>query len=259
MKKRSVCWNITSRCNENCKFCYRIMTYIENDFERNKMILELLIKLKVNKITWTGGEALLYPHIEELMKISHMNGIKNNLITNGRELTKEKIDKIEPYLDYLTLSYDATDDRIHNLMGRGIEHGKHILDILEYVKNKDIKLKINTLVSKVNKKEIINIIQVIRNYNIERWKLFKFLPLRNNAIVNNQEFEVSEEKYEETVNAVKEKCGNHIKVISCKEEEIQDDYLLINPQGDFIITKDLNDQKIYDISDTDISKLKKYL
>ena len=42
MGKRSVCWNITSRCNENCKFCYRILTDSENDLEKNKKILEVL-------------------------------------------------------------------------------------------------------------------------------------------------------------------------------------------------------------------------
>ena len=42
MEKRSVCWNITSRCNENCKFCYRILTDSENDLEKNKKILEVL-------------------------------------------------------------------------------------------------------------------------------------------------------------------------------------------------------------------------
>lgn len=56
MKKRSVCWNITSKCNENCKFCYRVLTEQENDIEENKKILEVLAKLSVDKISWTGAK-----------------------------------------------------------------------------------------------------------------------------------------------------------------------------------------------------------
>lgn len=51
MERNSICWNITSRCNENCQFCYRIMCNKENTYEQNKRILDTLIKLKVDKIT----------------------------------------------------------------------------------------------------------------------------------------------------------------------------------------------------------------
>ena len=98
MEKRSVCWNITSRCNEICKFCYRILTDSENDFGKNKKILEVLAKLSVDKISWTGGETLLYPNLIELLKISKSYGIINNLLTNGKLLSKEKILELEPYI-----------------------------------------------------------------------------------------------------------------------------------------------------------------
>ena len=41
MEKRSICWNITSRCNENCKFCYRIIADNEISLEKNMEILKL--------------------------------------------------------------------------------------------------------------------------------------------------------------------------------------------------------------------------
>ena len=132
MKKDSVCWNITSRCNENCQFCYRIMCRKENTYEQNNKILDMLIKLKINKISWTGGEALLYPHLFDLMKKAHYNNIKNNIITNGRLLTPKIIDKIEEYTDYITFSLDALNDNVNNCLGRGIEHGKNIIELLEY-------------------------------------------------------------------------------------------------------------------------------
>lgn len=260
-KSRSVCWNITSRCNENCKFCYRILTDKENDIEKNKKILELLIKLSVNKISWTGGEALLYPNLIELLKISKKKGIINNLITNGKELSKEKIIELEPYLDYITLSYDSNNNDTHRKMGRGEKHGDKVVEILDFIQrnNLKIKIKINTLVSKMNKNEVIEIGTTLKKYEIERWKLFRFIPLRNYASDNEKNFEISGEEFNYVTSNVKELYGSNINISECNENEIHSNYLLINSVGDFIVTENFKDKKIYNIKEENIDNLKKYL
>ncbi len=261
MEKRSICWNITSRCNENCKFCYRIIADNEISLEKNMEILKVLIELSVDKISWTGGEALLYPNLIELLKVAKKNGIKNNLITNGRELSKENICEIASYIDYLTLSYDSNSDDIHGLMGRGINHGKHIIEILDFINDEkiNIRIKINTLVSKMNKSGILDIANVLKKYQIERWKLFKFIPLRNYAIENKFNFEISDKEFNSIILNLKEIYSKSIKIVDCDEKNIQKNYLLINSLGDFIITEGLKDKKIYNINENNIDILKKYL
>ena len=93
--ERSVCWNITCKCNENCKFCFRFTDNNVLSFNENRKILDNLIKLNAKKITWTGGECLLYPHLFELMKLSHEAGIENILISNAVLLNKEKSNDIK--------------------------------------------------------------------------------------------------------------------------------------------------------------------
>lgn len=53
-------------------------------------------------------------------------------------------------------------------MGRGAEHGKKNIKILDFVKenNIDLKIKINTLVSKANIDEVINIGKTLDKYVI---------------------------------------------------------------------------------------------
>lgn len=261
MEKRSICWNITSRCNEICKFCYRIITDNESSLEKNMEILKVLIELSVDKISWTGGEALLYPNLIELLKVAKKNGIKNNLITNGRELSKENIHEIASYIDYLTLSYDSNSDDIHELMGRGMKHGKHIIEILDFINDEkiNIRIKINTLVSKMNKSGISDIANVLKNYQIERWKLFKFIPLRNCAIENKFNFEISDKEFNSIILNLRENYSKSIKIVDCNEQNIQKNYLLINSLGDFIITEGFKDKKIYNINENNIDILKKYL
>lgn len=258
MKRNSICWNITSRCNENCLFCYRIMCNKENTYEQNKKILNTLIKLKVDKITWTGGECLLYPYLFELMKIAHENNIKNNIITNGRNLTHNIIDEIEEFTDYITLSLDALDDDVNNNLGRGIDHGKHIIELLDYIQHKNIKVKLNSIVTKKNIENIKEVINIVKQYKIERWKLFKFISLRGKAIENQNEFEIDEKQYEKLINEIK-KEKLECPVVECKEEEIEKKYLLINPLGDVIITDNKEDKILCDFENIDIMKIEEIL
>ena len=66
MKEKEICWNITARCNQNCKYCHRFQNPKDLSFEDNNRILDNLIASGVKNITWTGGEALLVNGIDEL-------------------------------------------------------------------------------------------------------------------------------------------------------------------------------------------------
>ena len=70
MKEKEICWNITARCNQNCKYCHRFLNVKDLTFDENLTILKNLIDAEVNCITWTGGEALLLDGIDELLKYS---------------------------------------------------------------------------------------------------------------------------------------------------------------------------------------------
>lgn len=208
-----------------------------------------------------GGEALLYPNLVELLKISKSYGIINNLLTNGKLLSKEKIIELEPYLDYITLSYDSNNENTYKIMGRGEQHGKNVIQVLDFIKenNINIKIKVNTLVSRINKNEVVYIGEKLRKYNIERWRLFKFIPLRNCATSNSTNFEISNEEFSRIVSDVTDLCGKSIQISDRNEDIIQSHYLLINSVGDFIITENMQDKKIYNIEEENYEILKNYL
>lgn len=257
----NLCWNVTDRCNENCKFCYRFISYKENSFEDNLRILEYFKEIKVDKITWTGGEALLYPHIVDLIKMAKEAGIKNNLISNGRALTPDLILELKPYLDTLTLSLDSANDNVHNEMGRGIAHGENIIKILDFIKEKnlDYTVKINTILTNKNKSGFLDLVKVLSKYKIKRWKIFKFIPLRGFAYDHGEEFEISEKDFDIIVKKAQEyesvlKC----KVTMCKNQDFEN-YLLIDPIGNFIITKDNKDIHLGNLDTIDKEKVENLL
>ena len=81
----SVCWNVTNKCNENCKFCYRKISN-DNSLENNIKIFNNISNIKINKITFAGGEPLLYDKLFDLVDYIKKNNpdITLSITTNGK-------------------------------------------------------------------------------------------------------------------------------------------------------------------------------
>lgn len=243
MQEKEICWNITTKCNQNCRYCHRFLNIADLDIEENKKILMKLIRDNITDITWTGGEALLYPGLSELLKIAHENGIRNKLITNGIVLAgNEKMKSIYQYLDSLTLSIDSVSDKINKEIGRGEEHYKNIKQILEYLKGRNLNTTINTVLSQKNIQNIQELGEFLSQYDITAWRVFKFMPLRETAQINKEEFEITDDQFERSKQIFR-KFTKISKIEFRTEQDMEDKYVLIVANGDIIQTQDGKDVK----------------
>ena len=179
------------------------------------------------------------------MKISSKHGIKNKLITNGKLLTKETLDKIHKYLDSITLSIDSVDDNINESLGRGKNHFSVIKDILDYInlKGYDLKIRINTVICKKNLEKVDDLIYFLNNYKIYSWRIFKFMPLREKATKNKEEFEISIDRYNDIVKLIKDKT-NITNVDTRIETDMESKYILILANGNIVVTENSQDKII---------------
>ncbi len=243
--EKEICWNITSRCNQKCKYCHRFLNTVDLTYDENINILNNLEKNGVTSITWTGGEALLLNGIDDLLKLSYEKGIKNKIITNGKLLTKKRIDKIYKYLDSITLSIDSINDDINDSLGRGKSHFEEIKTILDYIKEKeyDVKVRINSVVCKNNINNFYDLTNFLNNYNIYSWRIFKFMPLRGTAVINKESFDISLSEYNEVVKYIK--SNSKIKNIDTRvQDDMEKKYVLILANGDIVITNKGKDEKV---------------
>ena len=234
-----LCWNITARCNENCKYCHRFLSPKDLTREENFKILNNIINSEVKNVTFTGGEALLMPYLSELILFCSDNNIKSKLITNGILFTEKFFNKIRNSLNYLNISLDSISKETNLLLGRGGEHFENIKKCLSLVANSQINLSINSVATKLNKNDLFELAKFLSNKNISEWRIFKFMPLREKAKVNEKEFEISQDEYEKLINDLLN--ISNLNIVTRQGEDFEKQYLLILANGDIVVTKDGQD------------------
>jgi radical SAM protein with 4Fe4S-binding SPASM domain len=147
---------VTGLCNLKCCHCYR-----KNDSMSNASLADIKERISNNEssnVIITGGEALLHPDIESILKFVKSTGRTCVLITNGVELLKNK--ELLRLVDVLNVSLDWPDERHDKNRGfKGLS--KRVIDSLKVLKHESgPKINIITTVFKENKDEIINLIKL---------------------------------------------------------------------------------------------------
>ena len=96
------------RCNLACTYC--------NEFDNSsdpvpidelRRRVDHLGRLRLSILTISGGEPLMHPDLEDLIRHTRHHGIIASLITNGYLLTRERIEALNAAgLEYLQISID---------------------------------------------------------------------------------------------------------------------------------------------------------
>lgn len=229
IKDKEVCLFITLKCNQRCKFCHRFNGNTTMDFEDIKKVIDKLTEEGVTNITFTGGEPFLHTNIIDIVKYAKEKGVKSKIISNGKILaTDPDKKKIYQYLDSLTLSLDTIDNKLNEEIGRGYDHFDNVKAVLESLKRNSLKVNINTVVSKMNLDKLEELGNFLKNYEINAWRSFKFIPLRETAKTNKDIFEIS--KIDFKVNKPLFTSFSNIKKIEFREDEDFERYILIKPE-----------------------------
>jgi len=246
-KKISVCWDITPRCNENCGFCYRNSQDKELTLKENIKILKNWVDVGAEKITFTGGEPLLYSNLFDLALFGtkYNKKLKLSLTTNGLLMTNwdkgkkictpniDLINKVADMFEWISIPLDASSADIECNMTRNPQHFQRTVFLIDYINSNypKLKIKINTLVSKVNYKSISSLFDLLREKDIKRWKLFHFMPSRGDAASNKEKFYISEELFSEVCNKLDTDQKPSMKVTVNSYKHFKDGYYYVSLDG----------------------------
>jgi radical S-adenosyl methionine domain-containing protein 2 len=225
----TVSFHIVKPCNMKCKFCYATFDDMhvgpQMELPEAFEIITKLAEAGVKKITFAGGEPLLYKHIEQVIAKAKNLGVTTSIITNGSLLTTEWLTKMRPYLDWVGVSVDSLSEITQQRIGRITKDTVQYYELISGIKKFGYKLKINTVVNAFNWGESMN--YFIDWAKPDRWKVFQALRVEGQNDNQWDEVKVEDWQYQSFID-------NHNMQKSLVIEDnrlMTGSYLLIDPLG----------------------------
>lgn len=230
-----VYFRITSRCNNDCKYCYGPKKVRALRFKRLKKVFDLFSKNKVKGVVLTGGEPLIHKDIARIFKALKKHHLKIFLDTNGDWFFKYR-KEIQKNVSVLGLPLDFASDVSY----RHKNHFRKIKTILDWYNETKEKplLRIGTVVTKDNFQELPKIAEFLKNYKIDLWKIYQFIPIGLSATKNRKSLDIREKIFEKVTSEIKEKYSSYFKIAISKRKERSDAYFMINPNGQVVMPTD---------------------
>ena len=168
--------SVIDRCNFRCSYCMPEEDFAKHyafvakenwlGFDEIQRLVHLFVQLGVKKIRLTGGEPLLRPQLEDLIKnLTGIAGIEDLALTTNGSLLAEMASKLKNAgLKRLTVSLDTLDSRIfHKMNGNKSSVGQVIEGIQAAQACGFESIKINVVVQKgVNDHTILDLVKYFR-------------------------------------------------------------------------------------------------
>lgn len=249
MKPHVINFHITNRCNYQCKHCFARFNQRELSLDEAKRVIDSIeeyfkeAQLKNSRINLAGGEPLIYPYIDEIIDYISSKGIKVSMITNGSLLTEERVEKWKGKVETIGISIDAKSKEINEKIGRCTKNGPLDLTRLKGVCDKihklGIKLKINTVISKVNLKE--DLLSIYKQLKPDKVK-YLCVHIIENKNSQMQSIVPSKEEFDKFVEM--NTYDNNCQVVIENSGYMTNSYFMINPQGQ-VYMNDNGIEKLY--------------
>ena len=229
----AVNFHLLLACNMACTHCFAANLSGKRLPTKDAVkVVRMISKAGFEKINFAGGEPMLHPGLDRLIRAAKEGGMTTSIVTNGTRITKRWLDGISPYLDWLAFSIDSARPDTHDVSGRTT--GKGPMPAAEYlrlcgaIKKRGIRLKINTVVTTYNHHE--RMAGFVSEARPERWKIMQALHV-DGQNDHSLGFEVTAEQFRAYI----ERNGplEGIVVVPEDNELMTGSYAMVDPEGRF--------------------------
>lgn len=157
----TVSWAITRRCRQKCTYCGVVVPKKELSTAEVFTIIDKLSHFGTERISLTGGEALLREDLGDIIDYARSRDIVCAVNTNG-DLLKQVLPKLSN-VERITMSFDGPDE-VHKKLRRG---NSHHLDVIKLCRTARIPIVLTTVLSKLNLDAIDYILDTAQQHNIK--------------------------------------------------------------------------------------------
>jgi radical S-adenosyl methionine domain-containing protein 2 len=240
----AVNWHLEPACNYACDFCYAPLIEQRKlprlDEAPGVTLIRSIAMSGAEKINFVGGEPMLHPHIGPWIAAAKHVGMTTSIVSNGTRMTEDWLRRMRPYLDWLGLSIDASNDEMHALLGRCLkgekragksEHLKRCLRVWRTAQALGYGLKLNTVVTSVNADDDMS--GLVAKLKPHRWKIFRVLHIEGEndgrvdpLLITGDQFE----RYVRRHRIALEHLGK-IEIVAEDNEDMLGTYAMVDPQG----------------------------
>ncbi|MDM8242812.1 radical SAM protein [Phocaeicola barnesiae] len=115
---------LTNKCNLSCPHCYMFSGKAEgnelNTQEIKKLISDFAKISNGTSITFSGGEPTIRNDFDEIIRTAYELGLEVKILTNGTQLSSERISAISKYISSVQISIDGFSEKSNSLVrGKG--------------------------------------------------------------------------------------------------------------------------------------------
>ena len=239
-------YHLTNSCNYCCTHCFgKFSDKAALTYEKACLVIDNIARyfaknnIQDGRINLAGGEPLICNYLDELIDYIDAYGIKVSIITNGSLLTVERIVKWKDKVNCIGLSIDSALEETNVKIGRCCNNKalvtKQLVRITQAIHRNGIRLKINTVVSKLNANEDMR--ELYKRLKPDKLKLLQVEMVEG---INDcaRGIEISRKAFDEFCKRHKNSCHN---IVFEHADDMENSYLMINPSGEV----QLNDKGKY--------------
>ncbi len=162
---------LTNKCNLRCKHCYGGFGFNNDkslDIEQLKHVIHDASESGAYQLDLTGGEPMLYPHINELLEFAYKEGMLVRIFTNLTLLTEKNLNMLIKYgVKEIVTSLDSCYANAHDIF-RG-QNGcfDKTINAIKILKKKNMPVSVNTMIGNHNKDDIDTLVMFISELNVK--------------------------------------------------------------------------------------------
>jgi radical SAM protein with 4Fe4S-binding SPASM domain len=185
---------LTYRCNNRCRFCYagcgdegaagKATLKCELDTDGWKRVIDMFRdEAKIPFFSFTGGEPLLRPDVEELAAYAVSRGLRVNMVTNGRLATPARAASLlASGLTTAQVSLEAPFAQLHDALCGATDAFEDTIAGIRALMAAGISVQTNSTLTAANRDALLELPGFVAGLGVRRMSMNLFIPVGSGAI-----------------------------------------------------------------------------